>query len=131
MLSFYDLASIEHALTLKLDPRLHRLLAERLSGLLRPCADLRGLTHILVIEPGDSEAAVQQEIGLSPLTNPMDGSRFGSIEFAPWWDWLQDHGGWFEIVISVGDSGFAFVLLIQDAAGAIDDLLAMCREAVR
>ena len=43
------------------------------------------------------------------------------------WGWLAALDGWFELIVTVGDSGFAYVLLIEDADGTLPELLAMCR----
>lgn len=128
MLSLYDGASIERALSLPMDPRLHDLLASRIATLSSRCGPASDdLTHFLVVEAGDTEAAIVAEIGFSPLVNIIDGVRFGSPGFHQSWDWLQDLGGWFELIMAVGNGGFAFVLLIQDVAGVEPELLNLCR----
>ena len=127
MMSLDNCAKIVGALNLPLETRLHRLLTDRVeqyrsSGLL-------DMTHLLVIEPGDSEEGIAQEIGFSPLVNPMDGVRYGEPGFHPYWDGpLWRHDGRFEMIVTVGNSGFAFILLIEDAEGIISELLEMCRE---
>jgi hypothetical protein len=128
MISLPDRFSIREASNLSLDPRLQRLIGDSIEPL-TPAGrfDLSGMTHFLVVEPGDAEVDIAEEIGLSPLFNPLDGSRFGSPGFQPWWDWLRDLGGWFELTITVGNSGFAYVLFIQDAEGVWPDLLNLCR----
>ena len=128
MLSFYDRATIEGALALSLDSQLHNLLASRIANLTaRGFDDLIDMTHFLVIEAGDTQADIELEVGFSPLVNATDGTRFGSIDFHPSWDWLQYHDGWFELIVTVGNSGFAFVLLIQDVEGVDPELLKLCR----
>jgi len=122
MLSFHNAASIVACPTAPSDPRLRSLLAEAVAQW--TAANLLSLTHVLVIEPGDTEEAIVREVGFSPLVNPIDGARHGSI---PHWDWLQDRGGWFQLIITVGNSGFAFVLFIQDAEGD-PALLELCRQ---
>jgi len=126
MLSLYDYASIQAALAGPLDSKLRTLLARHASLLTTPY-DLTELTHILVIQPGDSEEAIVGEIGLSPLANPIDGARYGGAGFCPYWDLLVNHNGWFELIITIGDSGFAYILFIQDAAGVDPLLLQLCR----
>jgi hypothetical protein len=131
MMSLYDRATIGAALQRDLDPQLHRLLTERINGLATRFGDLVDYTHFLIVEPGDTEADIEQQIGFSPLVNPIDGARYRDRDFSPPWDWLEDHNGWFELIFTCGNSGFAYVLLIQDAASVPDDLLVMCREATR
>lgn len=127
MLSLYDRVSMAHALRLPLDPQLHSLLAARIEQLTAGPYDLTELTHYLVVEAGDAEAEILAEIGFSPLTNAIDGERFGSPAFQPSWDWLHDHGQWFEMIVTVGDSGFAYVLFIEDSERLAPELLSLCR----
>ena len=127
MLHLYDRATMAHALSLDLDPRLHDLLAERIAALATPNGDLTDSTEYLIVEPGDTEADIARHVGFSPLIEPFDGIRFGEPGFHPGgWDRLVDHGGWFELVVTFG-STFAYVLLIQDADGVIPDLRQLCR----
>lgn len=125
MISIYDQDTMSHALSLPLESQLRRLLEARIAAL---DADLLNLTHFLVVQPGDIEEAIEQEVGFSPLTSPWDGSRYGEARFQPMWAFVHDHGGWFELVHTAGDEGFAFVLLIADDPGTHPRLLALCRE---
>ena len=131
MISLIDRASFDDAAFLCRETGLQRLLLSRIAALVRDGHDLTDLTQILIIQVGDREQDVIEEIGLSPLVNPLDGCRYGDPQFQPWWDWLQDTGGWFEMIVTVGDTGFAYVLLVQDDDGVDAELLAMCREYAR
>ena len=131
MISLPDRAAIEAAPNVSMPVEVRDILARRIAGLTSPHGDLTDLTHFLVVETGDTEAAIVAEVGFSPLVNATDGTRFGSPGFHPSWDWLQDLGGWFELIMTVGNSGFAFVLFIQDDEGTISALLRMCRHHVR
>ncbi|WP_311270690.1 hypothetical protein [Sphingobium sp. WCS2017Hpa-17] len=128
MLSLYDAPALRNALTLPLRADIKALLHERIAQIF---ADgLEDLSHIVVLCPGDTETALKTEVLFSPLER--EGKRWGDSGFQTWWDWLHDHGGWFEIVYCTGDSGFAFVLFVEDADGdGLADLLAMCRAAGR
>lgn len=131
MLSLYDRTSMLAALSLPLDPDLHRLLAEHIAHLTASEAyDLTELTHFAVLEPGDSETDITAAIGLTPLVNPADGSRFGSGTFQPWWDHLCCHGRWAVMTIAVGNSGFAYILFIEDADGVDPVIRQLCRTYV-
>ncbi len=121
MLSLYDMGLMLDALQRPLDPELHLLLADRIDDI--TACDLGELTHILVIEPGDSEADIIAEVGFSPLIERIDGTRHAD----PDWDWAEAHNGWWELVYTVGNSGFAYILLVQDAEGVAPDLLDLCR----
>lgn len=126
MLSFYTAEAIAAAPTnASIDPALRRLLADRVSDWTTTC--LLDHTHLLIVEAGDTEQDIVAEVAFSPLINPLDGERFGSSRFVPHWDWFEEHQGWFELVFTVGNDGFAFVLLIRDADGVDPDLLSLCR----
>jgi hypothetical protein len=128
MLSLYDEATTKAALALPIDPHLRALLTTRIVHY--AAAGLTSATHILVIRPGDTEHDIEREIGFYPTTNIIDGVRSGSAAFHPFWDWLQDLGGWFEMIVTVGNGGFAFVLLIEDADGVDPTLLALCHQHI-
>jgi len=122
MLHLYDRATMAHALTLDLEPRLHALLSERIAAL---SDDLIDYTEYLVVEPGDTEADIIRHVGFSPLIEPIDGIRFGQSGFRPHWDLMVDRGGWFELIETFG-SAFAYVLLIQDAEGVVSEIRQLC-----
>jgi len=124
MLSLYDEAATRAVLSLPIDPDLRALLTTRIVHY--AAAGLAAATHILVIQPGDTESDIEREIGFCPTTNIVDGVRSVSAGFHPFWDWLQDLGGWFEMIVTVGDSGFAYILLIEDADGVDPKLRNLC-----
>jgi hypothetical protein len=124
VLHLYDRATMAHALTLPLDPALHAILGERI-GKLDP--SLIGYTEYLVIEPGDTEGDIRFCVGFSPLIEPIDGFRFGEAGFHPFWDWLGDHGGWYEMIVTFG-STFAYVVLVANADGVLPALLNLCQQ---
>lgn len=82
-------------------------------GLLRTAKErgLETLTHLAVLEEGDDLVA---ELGFTPLHNPLTGLSYGQEGFEPHWDWLEVHSGWFELIYTVGDSGFAFILFVRE-----------------
>jgi hypothetical protein len=125
MLSLHDAATITAAPnSASIDPTLKQLLADRIHDW--TATDLLDLTHLLIVQAGDTEAAVIAEVAFSPSVNPLDGRRFGSKGFEPGWDWLERHDGWFEMIVTVGNDGFAFVLFIQDSDGIEPQLRQLC-----
>lgn len=121
MYNLPDLESQRAALLQPLDPELHTLIAGRIKDALT--LQLGDLTHIAVIQPHDTEADIIDALGFSPLVSRIDG-----IHLEPDWDWFERHEGWFELVYTVGDSGFAFLVFVQDSEGVLPDLLTLCRE---
>ena len=108
MLDLPDTKTLRAALDQPLKDNLKRLLEDRLADTVH--CGLQELTHVLVIEADDGEAAVFDAVGFSPLR-----SRIDDEQNKPDWDWLERHDGWWEALYCVGDSGFAFILLIEDA----------------
>lgn len=88
---------------------------------------LESLTVLLVIQSDDTEADVVAELGFSPVINPITALRYDCPEFGPYWGWLTKAGRWFQLVHTISDDGFAFILLIEDAECKFPDLIAMCR----
>lgn len=124
MISVYDETTAQDALGQPLDPALRKSIEARWSDALS--LGLNDQTHILVIQPEDTEEVIQGELGWSPLVHPIEETRFGSKDFQPYWSWLQDLGGWYELLHTVGNAGFAYILLIDKGSS---DFARMCREA--
>jgi hypothetical protein len=108
MIDLPDMEAVRAALSQPLKPELKTLLSDRLAG--TESCGLARHTHVLVIEAGDTEADIIDAVGFSPLASRIDGNRN-----QPDWDWMERHEGWWEALYCVGDSGFAFILLIEDA----------------
>lgn len=125
MLSFLDAASVVESPSTVSNSRLEEMLTAAVQH--RPAAELLALTHLLIVEPGDTEEAIVKEVGFTRLVNPLDRERYGSTSSAPYWDGLQDRGGWFELTLTVANEGFAFVLFIQDTEEVQAELLSLCR----
>lgn len=121
----HDRATMMRALTETCDSTLAHLLANRIAALLQGEFDLIDQTEFLVVEQGDTEADIIREVGFSPLVEPIDGFRFGSPGFHPFWDWLIGHPGWWEMSVSFG-STFAYILFIQHGEGLEPELAALC-----
>ena len=126
MLSFHDAAAIAAApTTAPLHPTLKQLIADRVHDW--TATDLLDLTHLLIVQAGDTEEAILDEVAFSPVINPIDGRRFGSKGFEPCWDWLERHDDCWELIMTVADSGFAFVLFIEDRDGIDPQLRQLCQ----
>lgn len=123
MIAIHDRADMAHSLALDLDPVVRAALTNSIAAL---PDDLIDYTSIVVVERGDTEADIVREAGFSPLVEPFDGFRFGTPSFHPWWDWLHDHGGLYELLVTFG-STYACALLIRDEDGTLPELLDLCR----
>ena len=125
MLSVHDWASLSRALRTPIDLRLKRLLIERRDQL-GIDQDLSTIARFVIVQPGDSLAALERELGFSVFINSADGSQFGEPDFSPGWEWIADHGHCFEIVFIFDDSGFAHVVLVQNSPMQNRKLRALC-----
>jgi hypothetical protein len=124
MISIYDKTTAATALAQNLPADMRDLIEGHLATAKEN--GLSELTHIAVIEEGDSEATMIEELGFSPLHNPLTGERFGDPGFSPHWDWLEIHPAWHEMLYCVGDSGFAFVLYVAKNQSLVAQ---MCSES--
>lgn len=115
-----DMDSLRAVLDQPLERNLHTLLADRLSDTLH--CGLQDHTHVIVVEAHDEEEAVEEAIGFNPLRSRIDGSPE-----VPDWDWIERHeGGWYELLYCVGNTGFAYILMVEDEAQS--PLAALCRK---
>jgi len=76
-------------------------------------AGLMDLAVIYIIQPGDTLQALE-----SARRRP----------FADW-EFITDHGGWYEAVIIISDDGFGHVVLVPDRDDIDPMLRAMCRSS--
>jgi hypothetical protein len=127
MIAIYDRASMAQALALDLDQNLRALLERRFAALNTIYGDLTDCTEWFIVQPGDCEADLEEELGFSPMVEPIDSTRFGTEGFRAYWDHLVRHDGWFELSITYG-STFATIILVEDADGVERELRRMCRE---
>ncbi len=125
MQSFDNAKAIARAPRIVTDPQLKNLLSDRVRDWI--VMGVLAMTHLVLIEVGDTDESTIEELGFSPLINPLDGLRHGMEDFVLPFDYVEDHGGWFELISTVGNDGFAFALFVRDREGVDPELLAMCR----
>lgn len=126
MLSIYDFASMEFALSCPLDPFLQELLLRRLDMLSEfRDYDLSQLAHFIIVEPGDTLEEIESELGFSPFVNFVDGAKFGDAAFTPAWEWMIAHGPWFETVFARSDAGIGINLLVPNRVDVEPSLIAL------
>ena len=128
MQSFDNAKAIAGAPRISTDPQLQNLLSDRVQDW--TALGLLAMTHLVLIEVGDTDESLIEELGFSPLVNPLDGKRHGMEGFVLPFDYLEDHGGWFELIVTVGNDGFAFVFFLRAREGVDPELLSMCRTNV-
>jgi hypothetical protein len=128
MLIINDQSSLERALSLPIEPRVKGLITERVRQLTADGFDFAEIANFIIVQPGDSLAAVEKALGFSPLQNPVDGCVWPDPDFTPGWEWIEDHGDLYETVFIFDDSGFGRVLLIEASEGQDSRLLQLCTQ---
>ena len=111
------------------DPSVRSLVRRRLAEVLdgepyQP--DIHG--DFVVVEPGDTAAALEEATGTPILTNPFDGSRFPAPEFAPVCEFIEDHGGCYEAYFLYSDDGAGVAVFVPKSEGIDAELLSLCRQ---
>lgn len=126
MLTITDGGSLSRALSLPIDQQLKQLLIERRDQLAE-FEDLSEIARFIIVQPGDSMAALEKELGFSVFRNPVDGQLFGDPEFSPGWEWIADHGHCFEMVFVYTDDGYGHVVIAPKGPGIDPKLLRLCQ----
>lgn len=100
------------------DPRLREIVQQRFDQLAEYGCPISDLARFHVVRP-DSDVT-------ELLTIDVDG------HIEPTWEWLEDHGGWFEAPVIMSDDGFGHVYFIPDRDDTHPELLALClRDAIK
>lgn len=128
MITIRSSAAMARALDSPLNITLKELLTKRRDQLLEYDGfDLGELAHFIVAQAGDQIEAVEAEAGIPIVTNIVDGCRFGDPDYCPSWEWIDDHGAYWEAPYVLSDSGFGIVLFVENSVGTDPILLALCR----
>ena len=106
MLSLTDREAVTAALTDPgLDPHLRALIGLRAWQLDterdRPLSDI---VQFVVVQPGDTSEVIHKAVGF-PIT-------WDQVE-QPGWEWMEDHGPWFELAYVLTDD-FGLLVFVAD-----------------
>lgn len=82
----------------------------------------------LVVEPGDSVEAIETGCGWPILGNVFDETRYGHPDFAPSFEFLEEHSACYEMLFVWSDDGAGIVVVVPKAPGVDETLLRFCRE---
>ena len=88
--------------------------------------DLDTHGEMIVVQPGDTAADLEERSGLPIFTSPFDDSRFPDPEFVPVCEVLEEHGTCFEMVFIFTDDGAGTTLFIPKRPDVDPELLALC-----
>lgn len=118
MIDLPTIDSIKAVLDQPLGDVLRDLLADHLADTIH--CGMQDYTYLLVVEADDTEQQIVDAIGFSPLKTRIDNRRN-----CPDWDWCEQYPGWWELLFTVGNDGFAYIILVEDAERS--PLAKLCR----
>lgn len=110
------------------DPAVAKLLALRFDQLSEDepyDPDINGF--FIVVEPGDTVAALEEASGCWITQGLLSEARYGEADFSPCFEFLDEHPFCYEMVFITSDSGYG-VLFAIPKSGIDDELLRFCRE---
>lgn len=114
MLHLFDRAGLLAAPALPLHAELRDLLQARVAHL--EAQGLLDMTEIVVVDADTTEAELVEAIGFTPLID-LDGRRFGQPGFCSLLEYVaRVSPSYHEAIVPVGNSGFAFHLLVHAEA---------------
>mgnify|MGYP003529807971 CR=1 FL=1 len=76
----------------------------------------------------DTAEQIESETGYSLLKSLFNGTVYGDPDFSPDFEYLEDHGGFYEAVFIFTDSGFAVVMIVPKGEGIDVGILELCSE---
>lgn len=106
-------------------PELRFVLQQRFTMLSEDGPDV--CAYFILLEVGDSLAALNQQLGFSILHNRFDGKHCDDPDFIPSWEILEEHASFYEMVFVLSDDGYGVEVFIPKAEGIDPALLALCR----
>lgn len=108
------------------DPEIRQLVEKRLKDLGEEPFDLAALGYFIVVEPGTSLEALNDQLGFNILASRFTGIRDDQTGFAPSFEFVEQFGGCYDMVFVMDDSGFGIEVFISKAGGVNPELLALC-----
>lgn len=110
------------------DPELRTLVQKTIAALSEDYPyDPDELGYFLIVEPGDSLATINAQIGFDILANRWTGIRYDQPGYTQSFEVLDEHTHWFEMVFVLSDDGYGIEVFIPKTEGIDPDLLAMCQ----
>ncbi|MEJ6011521.1 hypothetical protein [Novosphingobium aquae] len=107
MITIHDDATLAAALAAACD-NTSRALIERIAHDAK-ASDLWDLTCIVLIDDDDTDREFEEVLGYPPSLGPLGGEG-AAVE--PYWSWCEQHRDWTELLITAGDSGFAWFVIM-------------------
>lgn len=118
-----DVALVRH-------PAIRDFLAQRIDAMEPDWApdSWQDYGQFLVLEAGDDPCIVESAHCTRLVSSPFEPSRLGDEGFVPVWDWVEDHGGFYEVAMIVSDAGNFDMVLVPKVPGISPELLRLCEQ---
>ena len=84
--------------------------------------------QLLILEPRDDPAIVETAGCLRLTGSSFSAARLGEPGFTPLWDWIDDHGSFFEVAMIITDAGNFDLVVIPKGIGTSAALLTLCEQ---
>jgi len=113
-----------------LDPMMRAFLVKRIEHMAKDWAPDQWFDfgQLLILEEGDDPAIVETAGCLRLTGSPFGAARLGDPGFAPAWEWVDDHGSFYEVAMVVSDDGGFFIVVIPKSIDTSPALLALCEQ---
>lgn len=82
----------------------------------------------VLVELGDSLAAIEAESGCWISSNPLSDKRYPDAGFVPVFEVLEEHTDCFEMVFVMTDGDYGVVIVVPKSPGIDSDLLKFCQD---
>ncbi len=110
------------------DPELRTLVQKTIAALSEDYPyDPDVLGYFVIVQPGDSLATINAQIGFDILANRWTGIRYDQPGYTQAFEVLDEHAGYFEMVFVLSDDGFGIEVFIPKVDGVDPELLSMCK----
>ncbi|WP_219064083.1 hypothetical protein [Pseudomonas sp. UMAB-08] len=80
--------------------------------------ELGQLVQFIVMAGSDTVIELEAALGFSVRVNRFSGCRYGDADFLPFWEVIEAHRYWYEVVYVLGDDGFGIVIFVPKDADA-------------
>jgi len=110
------------------DPAIRQLLALRFAqlGAEQPY-DPDEIGHFVLVESGDSLAAIEAETGCWLVSTPFADARYGEADYSPLFEFAEEHPACYEVGFIFNDGGYGIVLIVPKA-DADAEVLGYCQQ---
>ena len=120
------------AINNEIDASTDRFIARLLASHLKFMSEYEGdeALTVLLVEPGDTLAIVDQAFDNHFLTNHYSGKSYGQPGFAPCFETVQEYETFYEMFFVEGGGELGISLVVPRRPGVDPALLSLCAKSV-